>query len=210
MLRRIFWVAVLLLLVGGFVAAKNFLKADTTIKQGTPSVTHVDIATPKTRTVTERMFRLELPEDWRSKEPMAGADYSWTSTEKTTTGRSLDIFVDGATTDLAFNRLLPVQASDEGVEAIGDISANCTTFTDEKATINPQGVAPSKWAGISFLCDMANTQRNVIGTSAAESRNNVTITGSKGIHRYTFVYTDHGARPSENVFLDIIKSFKAL
>jgi hypothetical protein len=91
------------------------------------------------------------------------------------------------------------------------VSDNCVNFTDEKTANPTTGAASSKWSGVSFLCDTANDQRVVVGTSsAAEPVNTVTVTGAKGTHRYFFVYTDHSAQPKFEIFTAALASFNAL
>jgi hypothetical protein len=207
--RAIFVVVVVAVIVGAFFLNTQ-LHSDTTINQGQPTVTKVDIAEPKTKTVTEPTFKIDLPENWKAGEPADHADYHWDGTDKLSIGRALDIYVDSVPSDMAFNRLLPLEAQDDRIVPVGDISENCVNFTDD-ATIQPSTLtAPSKWAGVNFICDMGNKFRNVIGISSAEGLNYVTVGGARGSHRYTFVYTDHGARPSESVFLAMIRSFQAL
>src|SRR5690606_6250345 len=121
-------------------------------------------------------FQLELPKDWKTQAPGKGssANYVWRGSTKDNVARSLEVYVDRPQASLAVNRMLPVKANGNKVEALSTVSDNCANFTDSKTTNVQTGVAPSKWSAINFWCDMANYQRNVTGTSSPEGINTVT------------------------------------
>jgi hypothetical protein len=200
------------LLIGGWLWLRNNLKADTTIHQGTPFNTMVGVPESKKKTFEQSTFQIQLPADWIRQTPeQTGADYAWHGTAKGETARSLEVYVDEIPADMAVNRLLPIKAEGKGILATDTVSDNCINFTDEKTANPTTGAASSKWSGVNFLCDTANDQRVVVGTSSAtEPINTVTVTGDKGVHRYFFVYTDHSAQPKFEIFMAALASFNAL
>lgn len=188
---------------------KNAMNPHTVIHDANPTTTHISLL--PTQKYQLPSFEINLPKDWKQVTPAVGqAAYSWRGATKETEARSLDIYIDQIPANFAVNRMLPLVANGTGLQAMGGVSNNCSTFTLASAT-NPQtGVAPSKWDGIDFLCDMANYLRDIVGTSSAEGINSVTVSGPSGSHKYFFVYTDHSGEPEYDTFTQALQSFQAL
>jgi hypothetical protein len=175
-----------------------------------PPISTTTVSTPKQnkKHIDERFFGLDLPADWQPVAPprQPYAVHSWQNTAQNKGARRLDIYVDGAPR-LAVNRVLPIQANGARLVLLGQVSDNCITFT-EGAKQTAAASMLAKWRGVKFLCDTANHERNVTGTSSPTGIDDVTLAGS-GKHSFFFVYTDNSATPDYDLFTNIITSFQA-
>lgn len=201
---------VLACLVAAVFIAKFFLSADTSLG-GTPPLTTTTVSLPQQnkKHVDEKLFSMDLPADWQSTTPPAQAYsiHSWQNTTGNKGVRRLDLYVDGAP-QLAINRVLPIQANGAKLIPLGETSDNCVTFTQGAKSTNAAAL-PAKWRGVNFLCDTANAERNVSGTSSPKHIDEVTLSGpTSGAHRFFFVYTDNSATPDFDIFRDMIVSFQ--
>ena len=62
---------------------------------------------------------------------------------------------------------------------------------------------------VEFLCDMANPQRNVVGTGSTDGLNTVKVSDQMGTqHRYFITYTENNSKPDYSIFIAAINSFK--
>ena len=200
------------LVIGGVFAARNILQPHTSITQS-PGVTRfVGASSSSTQHVAKSIFTLDLPAGWTAASPpnTPYTIYSWQGGLDTLdTARRLDVYIDRLPVNLAVNRLLPVQATDDRLDAVSETSDNCSNFTDKAAASATTGAAPSKWAGVNFLCDMGNYERDVVGIGSAEGINSVTLIGpTAGAHHVFMTYTDNSANPDFTIFLAIVRSFR--
>jgi hypothetical protein len=208
-LVRTLWLLAVIAVVAGGLWLQGAMKPDTVIGDAKPTTTHIGLL--PTQNFQLRTFQINLPEDWKQVTPaVEHATYSWRGATAENNARALDIYVDATPSNFAVNRVVSLVANGAGVQAIGSISNNCSTFTLAGATDPQTGIAPSKWNGIDFLCDMANYIRNVVGTSSAEGINTVNVAGPSGTHKYFFVYTDHSGEPNFDTFTQALQSFEAL
>jgi hypothetical protein len=204
-----FVIIIILLAAAGFYAATHYLKADTNIsKPPKPSVSTVVGQDGATKTFNEPGFTLALPKDWkytgRSKDIYEA--YTWENGKDDPGVRRLDVYIDNIPRTMGVNRLMPLQANGNKV-SVGNLSDNCASFTGDKVPGNIN--TPAKWDGVDFLCDLANYERNVSGTSSAGNINEVTLTGpATGRHSVFFTYTDNSAEPDYNIFTGALQSFK--
>lgn len=203
-------VPVLAVLAGGsYAAAKHFLKPDTNISKAPPPVVNTVIAkNSATKKFSEGDFAISLPTDWiytgRANDIYHAYTFENTAGNKGT--RVLAVYVDNIPTALGVNRVLPVEASGDRVIP-NTVSDNCANFTGNK--VPGSASTPAKWAGIDFLCDLANYARNVSGTSSPGAINSVTLTGPKiGQRKIFFTYTDDSAEPNYQIFYDALQSFR--
>lgn len=166
--------------------------------------------------ISEPLYELDVPLDWkesaRTTKPLR--EVSWIGTARESISRELDIYTDTIPATIAVNRMVPVSGKDNSL-TVGQMSSNCIDFTGNAASLTPEQagkskVALTKWEDVPFLCDIPNELRNVIGAASPEGINRVSVTGPiGGKHVYFFVYSDHTAHPSDNTFLDILRSFQA-
>ena len=197
-----------LIVVGVFYARS--LTSDTKLKQSKPLTYYVPATTPPTAKVEEPLFTVELPTQWVNA-PAPNTPYtaySWRGADKSDdNARRLDIYIDTVPLSFAANRLTPVAVVDNHLQTTGPTSDNCSNFTD-RSTMAQTGVAPSKWSGVNFLCDLSNYERNVVVAGSTEGVNTITLTGTTtGTHRVLLVYTDNSASPNFAIFAAIIQSF---
>jgi len=204
---------VLAVVVAGIVGVRSYFQPHTILKQSS-AVTHTVTANQvATRAVTKSFFTMQLSSNWRevAAPQVTYTIYSWAGTGKNDASRRVDVYVDGAPANLAFNHLLPVQSTGNQLEVKGPVSDNCTTFTDKTSASETTGSALSKWSGVNFLCDVANYERDTVGVGSAEGINRVTLHSPRsGTHRILLVYTDNSATPDYTIFVAIVKSFQLL
>lgn len=164
-----------------------------------------------TKTFDEDVFSITLPADWKylGRDPsIVYHPYRWQSTAQNETGRMLAVYVDNIPVDMAVNRLLPLEVQGDHLMP-GPVSDNCTTFTGDGASDGPSKNVTAKWAGVNFICDMENYERNVVGTGSMQAINSVEFTGQQtGTHPLFFTYTDDTAQPDYTIFSDALSSFK--
>lgn len=151
---------------------------------------------------------MNLPADWKRLQPDLNGPYkkySYQAGLKNADNRWVTVYVDGLPVKTAVNKALAVRA--EGAKlSHGMVSANCAEFTP-KPSANAL-VAPAKWDGIDFLCDLDSTTRNVVGTSAPGSVNKVTLTNAGFTpHSFFFVYEDNNFTPDYDIFYKMLDSF---
>lgn len=207
--RYILAVVLVLLFVGifyGVKAIKHALSNDTVIVESPPITKKADIDQGTVKQYDEAKFLLSLPTSWKfighNKQPYDM--YSWQAVSDKTS-RRLDVYIDALPKHLAVNRMLPVQSAGNRISVVGEVSDNCQTFTSN----SPNSVIRAKWKGVNFLCDLANYERDVTGTSSGEGINIVSVTGkATGSHKVFFAYTDNSVNPVYDVFYNVIQSFR--
>lgn len=196
----------------GIVLAVIYLNRDQTVINQAPTVTRqVDVSNMPTKTFDEDAFSIALPSDWKylGRDPSTVYHpYRWQSTAQNETGRMLAVYVDNIPVDMAVNRLLPLEVQGDHLMP-GTVSDNCTTFTGDGAGDAPSKNVTAKWAGVNFICDMENYERDVVGTGSTRAINSVEFTGQQtGTHTLFFTYTDNTAQPDYTIFSDALSSFK--
>jgi len=195
-----------------FIVVKSSTKT-TLSNNNKPLVSTVKNADGNT-TVDEADFSFNLPGKWKLSAQNWDARYKswqWQFQDKRYAGRLFMVYEDRIPTNAAYNYMLPVSASGNGLQ-VGQISTNCTNFTTDQTIVstNVSGTtaALSKWQGISFLCDYDRQQLQYVGTSSQEGINVVTLTGpTRGTHKYFFLYEDNDISPDLGVAGNILPSF---
>lgn len=204
-------VLVVLLLAGAGVWAKFFFRANTVIDPPpAPVVSQVTSSQGPTKSFDEGPFTLKLPQDWvyigRQTQTAPYAPYAWHNTKTNPGVEELEIYVDTIPTTLGVNRVLPVQGNGSHIVPT-TVSDSCTDFTGNNKLPGAQNT-PAKWGGIDFLCDLANYERDVVGTSSSDGVNVVKVTGAtSGTHQIFFMYTDNGSTPNFQIFENAVSSF---
>ena len=205
------WVACGLLAVALILIFLNFtvLNPKTTITQSAPVVTKVTASGSPLKLFDEPGFTIKLPSDWQLVTHLTQPYnlYRFQGTNKTNSGRILEVYQDVIPVNFAVNRVIQVEASGSQVSAIGSVSDNCADFTKGTKAPNAYGVL-AKWQGADFLCDIDNTQRNVVGTSAQGGLNKVVVTGASGTpHPFFFTYADHAINANYGPFYSALTTF---
>lgn len=213
--RKIFFglaAIVLLLAVGGFLAAKSLLKSDTQLNQDQPLVTVAGKTNDQKQQIREKLFTFALLNTWKAVDvPKTQYNlYSWRGTTQDDTARLIDVYVDVLPLAMPVNRLLPLQGNEDRLNILNTVSDNCASFTGTATQASRPGTVLAKWSGVNFSCDLANYMRNVVGTGSADGLNRVDLTGSSGSHQYFFVFTDNSSSPDYSIFTDTLQSFRAL
>lgn len=201
---------VLLLVIGGVFLGTR-VHTPTNITQAAAVTTKVNSAAVMSKLFSEPGFELKLPTDWTLREHITAEYniYRFQGTGKVSVGQILDVYQDSTPVNFPVNRVQPVEASGTHITANGSISDNCADFT-KAAPASGQSGNPAKWQNVDFLCDLHNTARNVVGTSAAGSVNKVVVQGDSGAnHNFFFAYTDHGLTPNYGPLYGAIESFSA-
>jgi len=210
--KLIIWSTGFVMLIGIIVgAAFLFLKPDTQIiTPPHPTVDHIMATQQQTTIMQTSLFSIALPTDWKTRttDETPRPTYSWAGTSGANDARWINVYIDKAIpATLAVNRVLPIASAGADLTLPTNVSDNCTTFTGAAPAGQPSVAA--KWQGISFLCDTANYQRDVVGTSSLEGVNTVTVHGTQaGSHNFFFTYTDNSASPDYTIITNALKSFK--
>jgi hypothetical protein len=177
-----------------------------------PLVSQVKVSTDNT-VVDEPNFSFSLPGKWTLASKDWDARYHawmWQQSIKDAAGRWFRVYQDTIPADQAYNYLLPVTGEGSGLTP-GQMSGKCSDFTTTQAVRLENGTfaAPSKWQQVSFLCDYANQASQTVGTSSTEGINIVSLTGTKGTHKYFFIYSDNNFSPDYGLMSAILSTFKS-
>lgn len=207
--RLIFFAVLLLLLLIGWWINTYAFKPNTTVKQAKAVVTKISFDESKTKHFDETNFGIDLPTDWveRRHDTSPYNVYSFQGGTKQTTTRMLDIYEDKIPTGLSLNRALAVESNGPKIRLRGEVSDNCSNYTKDPRTTNTDSVK-AKWQNFDFLCNIANSARNVTGTVSAEGNNQLTLAGSTAQHRYFLVYSENSYTPDYKVFYSAVESLQ--
>lgn len=198
-------------LAGAGVFAKFYFRANTVIDPPpAPVISQVTSSQGPTKRFDEGPFTIKLPQDWayigRQTQTAPYAPYAWHNTKNNPGVEELEIYVDTIPTTLGVNRVLPVQGNGSHIVPT-TVSDTCADFTGNNKLPGAQNT-PAKWGGINFLCDLANYERDVVGTSSSDGVNVVKVTGAtSGSHQIFFTYTDNGSTPNFQIFENAVSSF---
>ncbi|HXR49713.1 MAG TPA: hypothetical protein VN778_01655 [Verrucomicrobiae bacterium] len=191
-------------------AIRHALKPKTVITQGRAVTTHVSYTT-KTKHYNEGDFALDIPDTWQPIPRPAGPykSFTWQSSDRITDGQVIEIYEDTIPENFSVNRVLIVEGENDHLMINGSISDNCSNYTDQFSSANPLA-APAKWQGVAFLCDQANQERDVIGTSSTDGINTVILKSQSAgaSHKFLFTYTDYSVNPDYTVFLNVLNSLR--
>lgn len=208
--RRLIFLLIVLLLAGlGWWVYKYAFKPNTTVKQAKAVVTAVEFDESKTKHFDEPNFGIDLPVDWveHSHNTTPYNVYSFQGGTNASIQRRIDIYEDKIPTGLSLNRALAVESNGPKITLRGEASDNCANYTKDPHTTNTDSLK-AKWQNFDFLCNAANSSRNVTGTVSAEGNNQLTLTGAVGQHRYFLVYSENSYTPDYRVFYSAVESLQ--
>jgi hypothetical protein len=213
--RAVFWLVIILLclaIIGiGVNKVRLALKPQTAIQQSTAKQTKVSYDS-QLQHYTEPDFTIDIPKSWAAVPRPVGpyASYTWQISDSGAAGQTITVYEDTIPTHFAVNRVLIVSGETDHLTINGNVSDNCAQYTNGALATADQIGAPAKWQGVDFLCDKANTERDVIGTSSLDGINTVIMknqsTGQN--HKFFFTYTDTKINPDYSVFLNALSSLK--
>ncbi len=212
-LRKRWLVIPAVIVVVGIAYGLFSLKPDTQIKNAAPTTSSIKKDT-HLQTFRRGTFSIDLPTGWQftAKQQDIYTVYHFRSALPGEEGnRLLDVYEDSNLPNFAINRMVPVSATEDGglVADSGQVSDNCTAYTTGATTSRATVGQTAKWQGIEFLCDMANPQRNVVGTGSKDGLNAVRVADQGGLqHRYFLTYTENNFKPDYSIFIAAINSFK--
>lgn len=213
--RRVLWFCLIIILIilicSGIIWLKDRLNPQVVIKQTNAVTTQVSYNSP-TKVYNEPGFSIALPNTWQllPKTPSEYQMYTWEGPNRETDGQELTVYINTIPENMAVNHVLVVQGENDQLTLDGTASENCTTFTSSPALPNSTG-APAEWSGVSFLCDQANPERDVVGTSSSDGVNTVILKNlSTGISRkFFFTFTDDSIDPDYTVFYNALQSVRS-
>lgn len=203
------FVVLAILAIGGFKLSQA-LHAKPDLKQSAAIVTHpAEAQLGPTKRYDEGTFTIDIPTGWTiGKHDSAPYDvYRWESGD-TATKRLLEVYIDTIPQNYAVNRMVAVQSQSNHMALIGEASDNCMDFTKMTTPVTSTGTH-ARWQGIDFLCDLANYERDVVGTGSSDGINTVKLTGpTQGMHQVFFSYTDNNINPDFTTFYTILRGFQ--
>jgi hypothetical protein len=163
--------------------------------------------------IKELTYTMTLPAGWHQTNVVnsdSENSVSWQSGPADDGTRTLTVYVDRIPQNIAINRLLPILVHGQTI-SYGVLSGNCSTFAQASPAQATQPVpVPAKWQGISFLCNIPESDGDLVGTSELGSVDSIKVIGPQlGKNTYFFLYADHNIQPQYSVFYHILDSFKA-
>ncbi|HWB38930.1 MAG TPA: hypothetical protein VG604_01695 [Candidatus Saccharimonadales bacterium] len=189
--RFIIFLLFVALCIAAYIYIIEHLKVKTTIHQSKAVVTKINTA-PKTKHYIEPDFTVDLPASFVTAAAQPSyRDYVW---QYTADGNSeeLVIYEDSIPQNIGLNRVVIVSSSDNRIVASsGEVSDNCSQYTIPNGTRYGEFGMLAKWQGVEFICDLSNTERDVVGTSSTDGINTVKVTDDAAIsHKFFFVLTN--------------------
>jgi hypothetical protein len=207
------WIILILIILAlgwlGIRQLEKSLKPHTTISKSTATKTSVNYATQVTHYV-EPDFTIDLPKTWSPVPRPVGPynSYTWKTSTNGSDGEVIAIYEDTIPVHFAVNRVLIVRGEISHLTVDGNASDNCSQYTNGATATAGQVGTPAKWQGVNFLCDKANQQRDVLGTSSLDGINTVSLKNQSNgtTHKFFFTYTDYKINPDYSIFYNVLNS----
>jgi hypothetical protein len=200
-----------ILLIGSAILISNKLKPKTQLVQAHAVTNKVSYDQAAIKHYDEGDFGIDLPAAWQPvpRPPGPYNSFSWQRSDHSTNGEEITVYEDTIPANFAVNKVVIVDPGVDRVSTKGGVSDNCSTYTKNVSQVNNQVGAPARWQGVDFLCDQANQERDVIGTSSTDGVNTLILQSpSKGTkHKFFFTYTNHSTNPDYTVFYNVLSSF---
>lgn len=190
----------------GWLVYTDLRKADIEIdtSKNIPITNRITSADGINQIVSEATFEFKIPENWEEYERTNDSTQNvikFKSSDKNKPGQKLEVYVDKIPNNVSFTKDVAVKVSENKLKP-SVISPQCYTFS-EATKENPDYIE-SKWEETKFMCYMHKNQ-NIVGITDEEPELGVKVIN----HRYLFIYTDNNAQVNNNLFLDMLKTFKA-
>jgi hypothetical protein len=201
----------LFIVIGTSFVGKKFLHANTVLRQSTTVISTVAPQRSSNQTFNMSDFTFKLPISWQQ---VAGETtpyhiYRFEGGVGSPDEKQLEIYQDTIPQTFPVNKVLAVTSVGNQLGAIGEVSDNCANFTKSTSAIATSSGTPAKWLNTSFLCDLNNTERDVVGTSSTTGINTVTLSGPQsGNHTFFFCFTDNSIAPDYTDFYTALSSFR--
>lgn len=204
------WGFIALIIIVGLAVWLHSLKSQTQVTAAQP-VTKTIVAANTTKLWSEPFFSLKLPSGWVQVGTPTASHYEWRGGQKgVDDSRTIDVYVNDIPANLAVNRVIAVDSNGAEIDVQGAVSANCSTFTGSGVHTPGEGPAPGLWNNLPFICDLANYERDVVGTISDQGVNTIKLTGASGQqHRFFLVYTDSSYAADYDIFTAALQSFQA-
>lgn len=177
-------------------------------KTSSELVTNISDAPKDVIEVDEPQFYLELPSDWkfvRHNNSGVVNYYEWQSTKTGESDRRLFLHVNKMPPSYKIVKIVPLEVNGEGFTP-GNVSPNCITFAKEKGREDGTNNAEveAKWEQVRFICDPVSANQTIGTGTEADG-----VAAKIGNQRFFFYFEDHNVRPNDQIFINIIKSFRA-
>jgi len=207
--KYLFFLPFIILIIGlGSYTYYTLSRSTTTIKQSSPVVRYFRAPSNKIQTIVESDFSFSLPDNWHAVNIHSTLYRIYQFESTIGSSEVLDIYQDTIPFNMPVNRELVIKAVGDRLVNVGSVSRNCINYFT-KPTNNPSGSVLLKWQGVSFLCDTANYERNVVGTGSIDGINSVRLDSpSLGSHIFFFTLTDYGINSNYAVLYQVINSFR--
>jgi hypothetical protein len=169
----------------------------------------------ETKTFDEELYSISLPTDWelyRRNENNLFKTNEYRATKSLEDGRTLTVYMDSMPDNFALKLLLPVDVTGDRL-AHRPVSSRCEEFTkgaeDRIRDGRAVDVVQAKWDNVEFTCE-TSAYRFVVGIGEPKTgKLGAMIRSSDGTEHMIFiVYQDATGRPSEQILIDALNSFK--
>lgn len=207
--KRSVLAVIIVLITGGIIYGLFQLRItpDQEIRNAPPVSTKYNPDSMERIAVDKPELSLSLPEKWKeiqSEDRVHVPTYSFQS--ESTPGKTLNIFIDNPPVTMPLNHAIAVTAQGDSI-VNETVSNNCTTFTDSAKTDRASGIAPARWQGKDFYCDMSNFNRAVVGIISGDGINQLKVSGVSGREYTVFLsYIDNSINPDYTTLYSILSS----
>lgn len=195
------------LIVAAWILHKD-LATSTEKKTTVPIVTEIGETKKDVITVSEPLFTLELPSDWKQErrvQSKVANYYEWRSTKPGANDRRLFLHIDTMPQSYKITKLQPLSPNGNKF-ILGNLSDTCVNFVS--IPISSNAPVQARWENVTFMCDpIINNQ--TIGTGSEAGGIATSLSGSSGTHQYFFYFEDHNIRPDDTILVNVLKSFQA-
>lgn len=206
--KRFGWLVGLLVVAAGIYGLMHLrLEPKQNVHNSPPVSKAYDVSSAKKVHIDKPILTMDLPAGWtEAKLPASPTAPAYEFRSKSQDAQVLDIYIDNPPPLFGINRAIAVSVSGSGLQ-YESVSENCTSYTDITKRGPTGGIAPAKWQGMDFYCDVANYARAVVGTVSHDGINYLSVTTpTQGVHKIFITYTDNNISPDYSTLYDILNS----